>query len=341
MKKLQKKLTILFYELAAAVLLLVFSLVFLSVKLYPGLILLSKNLFGMTRVVCNCTSFISLSKNPTLFASYILSAIVIGLFFTHIAIKSLKLKRETSKFTKSILADATRASFKLSRSAKRVNLHGKVVEIKSARPIVFCFGFLKPKICISSGLIKKLNQEELQTVLLHEKLHLMRREPMKMYIIKLAQTTMWFIPGIRSLAKKYKTFSELLADSFATNNFSYKTPLARALYKVMNFKEHARLFDNLALTQFSTITDERVLALSSASYAPREKTFGKEFIASIFSIVFILAVAYNMLFSPSKTLAHTTEIQCKEIFSHTESICKEKSGASCEETYFLESPLCQ
>lgn len=57
MKKLQKKLTILFYELSGAIFLLIFSLTFLSVKLYPGVILLAKNLFGATRVVCNCTSF--------------------------------------------------------------------------------------------------------------------------------------------------------------------------------------------------------------------------------------------------------------------------------------------
>ena len=100
---------------------------------------------------------------------------------------------------------------KLQRVSKRLKIVGKITEIKNKLPIVFCFGLVSPRICISSGMIERLSIRELKSVLIHEQHHLLVHEPAKLFIIKIIAKILFSIgkpPFSKSIIRYYVSVSE-------------------------------------------------------------------------------------------------------------------------------------
>lgn len=57
-------------------------------------------------------------------------------------------------------------------------------EIDSDRPVAFVVGMLTPKVCISKGLYDRLNQEQVQVVLAHERAHVKYRDALGLFLLK-------------------------------------------------------------------------------------------------------------------------------------------------------------
>ena len=100
--------------------------------------------------------------------------------------------------------------------------------VPSRRPHAFCVGLLRPVVVLSDGLIERLSEAELRSVLAHEHHHARRRDPLRRALVKAFCDGFWFIPALRPTARAQATVSELAADAVAMRSAGAQ-PLASAL----------------------------------------------------------------------------------------------------------------
>ena len=101
------------------------------------------------------------------------------------------------------------------------------------QPVAFCYGWVRPRICISRGALQGLHPHEVEALVLHEYHHLLSRDPLKTAISRVLASTFFFLPAVRALQEQYMLAKELEADQFALNVQSSDRPLLGALYKML------------------------------------------------------------------------------------------------------------
>lgn len=85
----------------------------------------------------------------------------------------------------------------------RLGLQGRVDYIAVQRPLAFCYGWLRPRICIAQGALTGLTVSELEALLLHERYHLLRRDPLKSAVSTVLARVFFFIPAVGALKEQY------------------------------------------------------------------------------------------------------------------------------------------
>nr|WP_150959937.1 M56 family metallopeptidase [Aneurinibacillus sp. XH2] len=93
-------------------------------------------------------------------------------------------------------------------------------------------GLIKPRIFVSTGLLNMLSDREMEAVLLHERHHCMRRDPLKMLVVTICRDAFGYIPLIRGLAHYYRVMKELLADRFVIQQMNTPYELGNVLLKM-------------------------------------------------------------------------------------------------------------
>ena len=111
--------------------------------------------------------------------------------------------------------------------------HGWLDVVDCPAPIAFCHGYLRPRICLSTGLITLLTPKELAAVLLHEHHHRCQRDPLKVLLTGAVAHAFFFVPILGELARRYDLVKEFAADAAAVAALGVE-PLAGALYKVLS-----------------------------------------------------------------------------------------------------------
>ena len=316
---------------------------FLTLNLYPKILLALQALSGKLAAVCGCTNHFSFINHPYLFTGIFLAGWGLMVFLIFIIVKIIKLKIKTNRFIKANLAKRkVEFSQKLTLIKQSLNIHIPIIEIDEIKPIVFCFGLLKLEICISSGLVNKLNKEELSAVLAHEQYHLNNYEPLKLFLVKLITKILFFIPGLKYLTNQYIIFSELSADEQATDGFKNKLPLASALYRIIEWEEQIALRNNLALSFFTNqaSTDERINKLLNDNYNPRFKIFSSKLLIGLISFIFIFIYFSNFL-AYNNSLIEEASNSCLEMPNQPMQVCNRSNELTCDNIYYTESELCQ
>ncbi|UUZ82423.1 M56 family metallopeptidase [Paenibacillus sp. P26] len=90
-----------------------------------------------------------------------------------------------------------------------------IMVVEQERPMAFTMNLLKPRIILSTGLIRLLDNRELEAVIYHEMYHLKHGDPLKTFLMSLCASVMWYIPLLKWLHQKYKIVREVLADHYA------------------------------------------------------------------------------------------------------------------------------
>jgi beta-lactamase regulating signal transducer with metallopeptidase domain len=261
---------------------------------------------ALNRVQTACGCRVAASSGYSMFTGIILllGLAIIATFiiaFTKIALTLIK----TKKFIAAQKINSIDQSSKLKQVADTIGISHNIIEVHTARPVVFCHGLQQPKIYISSAVVQMLQYPELQAVLLHETHHMLSKEPVRLLCIKFI-SGFGFIPGIKNLIKKYLSFSEMAADELATDNFKEKNYLASAMAKILEMEEASIIQKELAVSYFSQITEERILALSDNNYKP---TVTKEIIKTILGIV-----AAGFIFFLFSSSIKTQQAQAQEAY---------------------------
>ncbi|MEK7131620.1 MAG: M56 family metallopeptidase [Patescibacteria group bacterium] len=269
---LNKKTNLILGQLAIISLLLSGLLGLAVFKFYKYFIFIIKSLLKGAQTVCGCQVPVSFTNHPYIITGLFILAIGLLTAILSFIIKSVRIYLKTTGFIKKYTARQSFTSAKLNHITQQISLGGKVIEIQTEEPMVFCYGFFNPRVCISSAVINSLSSPELKAVLLHEQHHLKVYEPIKLLLVKIISNALFFMPGIKNLSRQYAIFSELAADETATDNFKNKVPLARALNKILAQKENKLIQKGLAVSFFSQIIEERVNKLVDNNYVPRVKS---------------------------------------------------------------------
>ncbi len=108
-----------------------------------------------------------------------------------------------------------------------------IVYLNLAVPHAFCLGFWRPRIWLTSGLVKLLTDEELAAVLAHEAYHYQRRDPLRLLISRALKAAFFFLPLVSDLAKSAELQQEVAADRSAIAHLGDDLPLLCALQKLI------------------------------------------------------------------------------------------------------------
>jgi hypothetical protein len=113
-----------------------------------------------------------------------------------------------------------------------------ILLISVAQPMVFCFGFWRPRICVSTGLLELLSPAQLRAVLYHEDYHRKRRDPLRILLLETVATTFFFLPLVREWVVRFKIQIELAADRYTIAQAGTEA-LAGALYRLLTVTPRA------------------------------------------------------------------------------------------------------
>ena len=105
----------------------------------------------------------------------------------------------------------------------------RVTVFDDHRPDAFCAGYLRPRIYVSRSCLDQLSGPQLRAVIAHERHHLRRRDPLRLFVVRALADALFFIPLLSRMAERYQSLSELAADAAASREADGRGPLAGAL----------------------------------------------------------------------------------------------------------------
>ena len=105
-----------------------------------------------------------------------------------------------------------------------------VLVIDDEHPESFCAGLLRPRIYITTGALARLDASALDAVLVHERRHAGRRDPLRLAASRVLARCLFFLPAVRELLRGQQLLAEMSADETAISAAAGdRSALARAM----------------------------------------------------------------------------------------------------------------
>ena len=140
------------------------------------------------------------------------------------------------------------------RAATAAHLTGRIDVVEATRPFAFAYGWLRPRVCVSSGLVALLNAEELAAVLHHEGWHVSNRDPLRLLLAQVTGAAFGAVPDIRRLVRDYSLAIEVAADQHVIAAMGSPRWLASALLKTMAPPLRAPAFEGATEARIAALT---------------------------------------------------------------------------------------
>lgn len=118
-------------------------------------------------------------------------------------------------------------------AASGLDLDDRIDVVTDERPFSFCYWFLRPRICLSTGLVERLDPDELRAVLYHERYHLRQRDPLRQIVARYFAAGLYVVPVVDELLAFHTLQKEIEADQEAVRASGEVRSLASALYKLL------------------------------------------------------------------------------------------------------------
>lgn len=115
------------------------------------------------------------------------------------------------------------------------------IVISHPTPLAITMGFIRPQIVLSTGLMSLLTADELKAVISHEMYHKEQRDPLRIFLMALCSSTIWYIPILKWCNQKYRIVKELLADEYAIEKQQTSVNLGSALLKMLKVSKHEKM----------------------------------------------------------------------------------------------------
>ena len=189
----------------------------------------------------------------------------LGIGFTLAAKEALRLLYSTWRWTTTLSTMRRPTNMRLNRLAQKCGLGQHMVLVQTDQPLVFTHGLLTPKVWLSTGLMRLLNDNEFEAVLRHEDHHRKVRDPLRILAAHCLSRAMFFVPVARDLCETYTITKEIAADAHAAQAMGDALPLAQALRKMI--AGHSVPLLNASLAGKSSVTEVRLLALVDPAHA--------------------------------------------------------------------------
>jgi BlaR1 peptidase M56 len=138
----------------------------------------------------------------------------------------------TMSLIRALVARRVTTPHRVTRLARALGIAERIDVVVDPRAFSFCYWFRRPRICLSTALVRRLDADELRAVLLHERYHLRHRDPLRLVIARYLAAGLYVVPVVDELAGFYALQKEIAADEDAVRTVGVG-PLARALYKLL------------------------------------------------------------------------------------------------------------
>lgn len=254
-------------------------------------------------------------SGPLFLITLVVIILLIGILT--LAVQTLKTRRYIKKnLSRKVLIPSTTKSI-----TQQLNLNGKINIVKDNNKFSFCYGLVKPKICLSTGLLRNLTEDELKAVLLHESYHLKNHDPLKILLGKTSAIMFFFIPLFRDIQNYYAFSKEIAADEVVIKNGN-KHSLISVLSKLM-ISPLPKLAGVAALANMNDL-EKRILYLSGKQVKNTFKPSLTNILISTFVVVFSLIIVNAPVYA--------VNMHDESMDNHTLYICPfgDSCAASCK-----------
>ena len=186
--------------------------------------------------------------------------------------------------------------------AQELTIENQVRMIKTKKTLAACFGIFKPKIFISSGLLKIATAGELRAILTHEKYHLDHKDNFVMLVASIVQNFFPFFPVIKDFIKHYRIQRELEADAHAVTGHNDSKHLISALEKLIRNESQYAFIGASGLGVFDTLEARIRYLVYKKEYRPKVTI-----INSVISVFFLFILLVLFLIPVQATELHDFE----------------------------------
>ena len=143
----------------------------------------------------------------------------------------LRQARQTRRLVRIMLSFPRRPlSSEVRAIVHRLGIVDRIDIIEFPAPKAFCYGFLRPRICVTASLVETLTASELEAVLRHERHHLRQHDPLRSLLWTTLTGALWWL---EHHAEHARLLRELAADR-AVLREQGRIPLASALLKILS-----------------------------------------------------------------------------------------------------------
>jgi hypothetical protein len=166
----------------------------------------------------------------------VVAALVLILAICGISLGLLTLFRQlvaTAMLIRRLVARKVAMPSSVASAASGLELDGKIDVVVDERPFSFCYWFLRPRVCLSTALVERLDTDELRAVLLHERYHLRQRDPLRLVVARYFAAGLYVVPVVDELVGYYALQKEIAADQAAVRACEGVGALASALDKLL------------------------------------------------------------------------------------------------------------
>lgn len=197
----------------------------LALTLFPGEI--QQNLHGYDGLVRACTAAVYHlgERLPPLGALVVLFASVACASAAARSVRMWLRTRALARRRRPVVVPAT-----LLRTAASLGIGDAVRCFAHPLPLAYTAGVRRPLIWLSSSAVELLEDDELEAVLLHERAHLRRRDPLRLVIVRAIAAFLGLVPWVGTLAGRFEIAKELDADREALQHQGSAAALAGALF---------------------------------------------------------------------------------------------------------------
>lgn len=175
-----------------------------------------------------CQDAVAYSLSPVAHASYVGFAGLAVLSSTLGVIAGITMHMRTRRRLKNERLSEHDMPQRLQRAAHDTGV-ARVRFLDAAQPRAFTFGYVRPTVCISRGLLDCLGDVELEAVLRHENAHARKRDPLRMLLVASITRALFFAPLTRKLHEAFQIAKEIDADQAVIRDMGSTKPLVSAL----------------------------------------------------------------------------------------------------------------
>lgn len=111
----------------------------------------------------------------------------------------------------------------------RTGITRPVVRLDAADRAAFCADILRPRIFVTTEMVRNLRADQLDAVLLHEDAHAARRDPLRRAVLQAAVDVLFYMPLVGWWSGQQRERAELAADRAAVARVG-RAPVAGALW---------------------------------------------------------------------------------------------------------------
>jgi TonB family protein len=104
------------------------------------------------------------------------------------------------------------APAKLRRALTAADIPSRAVRVSPEGPGPFVHGRLRPVIVLPRAVVDELDRDELRAVLIHEREHLRRRDPLRYTVLAAVRAAFWHYPPAWWLARRIRETTEMACD---------------------------------------------------------------------------------------------------------------------------------